>query len=111
MTISAATVATDPQVAELTAQLEAALKRANVAEEQLRRVHAAVRAFKERQLAVQHAASVTAAAAAAAASASARPQAPQEWVAEDPSLDVRFQAFLNGEGDEDAARKWILAED
>lgn len=109
MTISAATVATDPQVAELTAQLEAALKRANVAEEQLRRVHAAVRAFKERQLAAQHAASVTAAA--AAASASARPQAPQEWVAEDPSLDVRFQAFLNGEGDEDAARKWILAED
>lgn len=109
MTISAATVATDPQVAELTAQLETALKRANVAEEQLRRVHAAVRAFKERQLAAQHAASVTAAA--AAASASARPQAPQEWVAEDPSLDVRFQAFLNGEGDEDAARKWILAED
>lgn len=109
MTISAATVATDPQVAELTAQLEAALKRANVAEEQLRRVHAAVRAFKERQLAAQHAASVTAAA--AAASASARRQAPQEWVAEDPSLDVRFQAFLNGEGDEDAARKWILAED
>ena len=109
MTISAATVATDPQVAELTAQLEAALKRANVAEEQLRRVHAAVRAFKERQLAAQHAASVTAAA--AAASASARRQAPQEWVAEDPSLDVRFQAFLNGEGDEDAARKWILADD
>lgn len=110
MTISAATVATDPQVAELTAQLEAALKRANVAEEQLRRVHAAVRAFKERQLAAQHAASVTAAAAAAAAAA--KPQAaPQEWVPEDPSLDVRFQAFLNGEGDEDAARKWILADD
>lgn len=105
MNSSAAILNTDQQIAQLTAQLEAAVHRANVAEEQLRRVHAAVRAFKERQLAAKHAAAVTAAAAAATAPST------HTWGTADPSLDVRFQEFLNGEGDEDAARKWILAED
>jgi len=102
---SAAILHSDQQIAQLTAQLEAALHRANVAEEQLRRVHAAVRAFKGRQLAAKHAAAATA----AAVAATARPT--HTWGTEDPSLDVRFQEFLNGEGDQDAARKWILAED
>lgn len=98
----------EEQIAHLSAQLEAALHRANVAEEQLRRVHAAVRAFKARQLAAKRAAS-------AAAQVPQQPQAPsgmfQPWVAEDPTLDSRFQDFLDGEGEADAARRWILEDD
>ena len=101
---SAAYVDHDQQIAHLHAQLQHALHRANVAEEQLRRVHAAVRAFKERQLAAKHAAHV------AAVTASANVNR-GSWVAEDPSLDIRFQEFLDGESGEDAARKWILADD
>lgn len=92
MNSSAVTVNTDQQIAELTAQLQTALHRANVAEEQLRRVHAAVRAFKQRQLAAKSFAPA------------------QTWAPEDPTMDVRFQEFLDGEGAQDAARKWILAD-
>lgn len=100
----------DYQVADLTAQLAAATQRAHAAEErahiaetQLRRVHAAVRAFKERQLTAQHAA----AAAAFQTTTQANPP-DRSWAVEDPTLDSRFQHFLDGEGDDDAARKWIL---
>ncbi len=107
MNTTAATINADRQIEELTAQLQVALHRANVAEEQLRRVHAAVRAFKERQLAAKHAARV-----AAAKAVSVQRQTPtEEWAPEDPTLDIRFQEFLDGEGDQDAARKWILADD
>jgi len=95
------------QVAHLTAELQAARGRADTAEEQLRRVHAAVRAFKERQLTAQRAQ-------AAAAAATAPVQASglyKDWPAADPSLDDRFQNFLDGEDENDAARKWMLDDD
>lgn len=105
MNPASVTMNADQQIAELTARLEAAKHRADVAEEQLRRVHAAVRAFKERQLAAKHAALV-------AQPLTVSSHAPaQTWIPEDPTLDIRFQEFLDGEGDQDAARKWILADD
>ena len=35
----------------------------------------------------------------------------QAWPVEDPSLDSRFQNFLDGEGEQDAARKWMLEDE
>jgi len=95
-------------VAQLTRELDAARKRADVAEEQLRRVHAAVRAFKQRQLAARQAAVTTAQAKVPVEVATGLYQS---WPAADPSLDDRFQDFLDGQVEEDRARKWMLDED
>ena len=100
--MSFASVDQSDQIAHLIAQLEQAQRRADVAEAQLRRVHAAVRDFKQRQLNAQRD---------AAAAQALRVVPEKSWGTEDPTLDVRFDEFINGEGAEDAARKWILADD
>lgn len=96
------------QIAQLHAELAAARRRADVAEEQLRRVHAAVREFKDRQLAAKKAQAVAAEANMAQEKANGLFRA---WPAADPSLDDRFQDFLDGEEVDDAARKWMLDQD
>lgn len=98
----------EQQIAHLHAQLAVAHRRADVAEQQLRRVHAAVRDFKQRQLAAKQAEAAIAQAKMATQTSTGLFQA---WPAADPSLDDRFQDFLNGEDGDDAARKWMLDED
>ena len=93
------------QIGDLEEQLAAAEHRADTAEEQLRRVHRAVRAFKQRQLAAQQ---ETAAAAFDVGRAKQPAAVERSWGVEDPTLDSRFQHFLDGEGTDDVARKWIL---
>lgn len=108
MSIPVTSHTAEDQIAYLSAQLEAALHRANVAEEQLRRVHAAVRSFKARQLAAKQAASEAERIRRQRLASRGMFQA---WPVEDPSLDSRFQNFLDGEGEQDAARKWMLEDE
>lgn len=93
------------EIARLTAELEHARQRARVAEEQLHRVHRAVRAFKQSQIAARQAA--------AKAAFDETPKSSgvyQSWATTDPSLDDRFQEFLDGGTEPDRARKWMLEE-
>lgn len=98
------------RIEQLEAQLRVAQERAVVAEEQLRRVHVAVRAFKKKQL-ESRAAQVK------AQIISADAQAPQQsdrtglyssWATSDPSLDERLDEYLSNEFEPDRSRDWML---
>lgn len=94
-------------IAQLRLELHQAQERARVAEEQLVRVHAAVRAFKQRQVAAQQSA------AKAVFDSQGEPQSTgimKAWPANDPSLDERFERFLEGSKDHDTSRQWMLDE-
>ena len=97
------TASSAEEIVRLTAELAHARERARVAEEQLQRVHTAVRAFKQSQIASRQAA-------AKAAFEDAPSGIYQPWATSDPSLDDRFQEFLDGGTEQDPARKWMLDE-
>ena len=78
-----------------------------MAEEQLRRVHVAVRAFKDKQLKAR--------AMSAHAAAKQAPAAPssgiyQSWAVNDPSLDERLTSYLESDFEPDRSRDWMLGE-
>jgi hypothetical protein len=91
------------RIARLENELRVARERAAVAEEQLRRVHAAVRTFKEKQLRAR-----TTAIAARAAAAQATLY--QNWGSSDPSLDERLDNYLESDFEPDRSRDWMLQE-
>jgi len=93
------------QIAELQARLQLAEQRARVAEEQLQRVHEAVRAFKQKQMRAR--------AAQAEAAKRASNAAPSNYFdrldTEDPSLDERLSDFLESDFEPDRSRSWMLS--
>lgn len=98
------------RIAELEAKLHHAEERATVAEEQLRRVHVAVRAFKEKQLearAAQLKAQIAANDSAAAEPAD-RASLYSSWATQDPSLDERLDEYLSNDFEPDRSRDWML---
>ena len=93
------------QIAELQARLHVAEQRARVAEEQLQRVHEAVRAFKQKQIRAR-----AAQAEAAKRSSTAAPSSYFDGLeTEDPSLDERLSDFLESEFEPDRSRSWMLS--
>ncbi len=97
------------RIEQLEAELRVAQERAVVAEEQLRRVHLAVRAFKKKQL-ESRAAQVKAQimAAEAAPTQSDRTALYSSWATTDPSLDERLDEYLSNEFEPDRSRDWML---
>ncbi len=93
------------KIARLEHELRIAVERATVAEEQLRRVHVAVRAFKDKQLKAR-----AAAAAQAAAAVPAEPSSGlyRSWAVSDPTLDDRLTNYLESEFEPDRSRDWML---
>ena len=81
-------------IARLQHELRVAQERADVAEEQLRRVHVAVRAFKEKQMQERV--------------SSAHAQKPAAWQDGDPSLDERLDQYLLSDFEPDRSRTWML---
>lgn len=92
------------KIARLEHELRIAVERATVAEEQLRRVHIAVRAFKDKQLKAR------AAAAQAAATPAPEPSSGiyRSWAVNDPTLDERLTSYLESEFEPDRSRDWML---
>jgi len=97
------------KIARLEHEVRTAVERATVAEDQLRRVHIAVRAFKDKQLKAR------AAAAQAPASAPVTTPTPEpssgmfrSWAANDPTLDERLTSYLESEFEPDRSRDWML---
>lgn len=96
------------QIAELHARVVAAEQRATVAEEQLRRVHRAVRAFKHKQTQAR-AAQIKAHSAQAEAQKQAGGSGFYQALADaDPTLDDRLDEFLESDFEPDRARSWML---
>jgi hypothetical protein len=99
------------QIARLENELQIAVARAVVAEEQLHRVHIAVRAFKEKQLQARAAtAQQLAAAKTAEVVESARTDLYGSWAVADPSLDARLDEYLGSDFEPDRSRDWMLSE-
>lgn len=76
-----------------------------MAEEQLVRVHAAVRAFKQRQVEAQRTA---AKAMFETQGATQSTGIMKSWPVNDPSLDERFERFFETSEGHDSSRKWML---
>jgi hypothetical protein len=96
------------RIARLENELRVAQQRAIVAEEQLRRVHAAVRTFKEKQMQARASAIAERAAAARTAVMSSRSGMYQSWESSDPSLDQRLDNYLENDFEPDRSRDWML---
>ena len=90
------------KIARLEHELRIAIERATVAEEQLRRVHVAVRAFKDKQLKAR------AAAAAQPVPAEASSGLYRSWAVSDPTLDDRLTNYLESDFEPDRSRDWML---
>lgn len=101
-------------IARLQAELAQAQKRAVIAEQQLARVYESIRAHKARQMQIyQEQAAVArqeaqAAAAAATAPQQEAPAAEPSWPVVDPTLDERFEEYLDSALQPDKARRWML---
>jgi hypothetical protein len=113
------------KIAHLERELAAANERANVAEEQLRRVHIAVRAFKQSQTNAKSRRDDLIRAARAQAekivreaqqnTAQATTSAGQgsvygSWLVSDPTLDQRLDDYLRSDFEPDRSRDWMLSE-
>lgn len=116
------------RIARLERELAAATARADVAEEQLQRVHIAVRAFKQSQTNAKarrddllRAARANAERIVREAKDRADSQVPSEvrsnpsslynsWAVSDPSLDERLDDYLQSEFEPDRSRDWMLSE-
>lgn len=116
------------RIARLERELAAANARADVAEEQLRRVHIAVRAFKQSQTNAKARRDELLRAARANAERIVRdardqsvqpaPEAkPSEngsvygtWMVSDPGLDERLDDYLQSDFEPDRSRDWMLSE-
>lgn len=119
--------ATALRVAELERELAAATARADVAEEQLQRVHIAVRAFKQSQTNAKARRDELMRSARAQADKIVR-EAKQNvdaqrasvppgsaglygsWLVSDPGLDERLDDYLQSEFEPDRSRDWMLSE-
>lgn len=95
------------RIEQLEARVHAAEQRAALAEEQLRRVHVAVREFKKKQLEAR--------AAQARAQIEEQPGTPTDrteiysaWATSDPSLDDRLDEYLSSGFEPDRSRDWML---
>lgn len=116
------------RVARLEHELAVATDRATVAEEQLKRVHIAVRAFKQSQSNAQarreglmqsarrHAEEIVQKAKTDAEnleSATAVNSASlyNSWLVSDPSLDERLDDYLQSEYEPDRSRDWMLSDE
>jgi cell division septum initiation protein DivIVA len=116
------------RIARLEHELAAATERAAVAEEQLKRVHIAVRAFKQSQTNAQarredliqsartHAEEIvrkakTEAEKLESAPAVNRSSLYNSWLVSDPSLDERLDDYLQSEFEPDKSRDWMLSDD
>lgn len=117
--------ATGLQVARLERELAAAGARADVAEEQLQRVHIAVRAFKQSQTNAKGRRDELLRSARAQAekiireakqNADAQPSTADgasiygTWMVSDPSLDERLDDYLQSDFEPDRSRNWMLNE-
>jgi cell division septum initiation protein DivIVA len=118
---------TSAQIARLERELAAERNRADIAEEQLRRVHIAVRAFKQSQTTAKlrreelmrsaraHAEKIVREAKTeAGATSSSGPAGPSSlyssWLVADPGLDDRLDDYLQSEFEPDRSREWMLSE-
>jgi len=95
------------RIAQLETRLRAAEERATVAEEQLRRVHEAVREFKRKQM---QAAARRANAQVPATEAKPVDKSEQyaTWRDSDPTLDDRLDEYLRSDFEPDRSRDWML---
>ena len=108
------------RVAQLEMQLLEAQERARVAEEQLQRVHVAVRAFKQKQVEAREAHIKAAQHQQAlqqqqqqqqqAQAAADRSSLYSSWATADPSLDNRLDEYLQSDFEPDRSRDWMLRE-
>ena len=106
------------RVAQLEMQLLEAKERARVAEEQLQRVHVAVRAFKQKQVeareahikAAQHQQALQQQQQQQAQAAADRSSLYSSWATADPSLDNRLDEYLQSDFEPDRSRDWMLRE-
>ena len=111
LTVHALTDVKSPaaEIERLERELEAARNRASVAEDQLRRVHTAVRAFKEKQIDARATNTANALATEKAAKVEASPSGIYtSWAVNDPSLDERLDEYLSSEFEPDRSRDWML---
>jgi hypothetical protein len=116
------------RIACLEHELAIATERATVAEEQLKRVHTAVRAFKQSQTNAQarregllvsareHAEAIlqkakTDAQKLESAPAVNRASLYNSWLVSDPSLDARLDDYLQSEFEPDRSRDWMLSDE
>ena len=97
-------VVEDPSVtiARLRSELIVAHERARVAEQQLHRVYVAVRAFKQRQIAARQRTNGR------ANQAPAQDDQSYGWPKIDPTLDERFEEYIESDFEPDRSRSWIL---
>lgn len=111
-------------IARLEREVAAATERANVAEDQLRRVHTAVRAFKQSQTNAKSRRDELVRAARAQAekivheAKQSTAQAPTRagegsiygsWLVSDPTLDERLDDYLRSDFEPDQSREWMLS--
>ncbi len=111
-------------IARLEREVAAATERANVAEDQLRRVHTAVRAFKQSQANAKSRRDELVRAARAQAekivheAKQSTAQAPTRlgegsiygsWLVSDPTLDERLDDYLRSDFEPDQSREWMLS--
>jgi cell division septum initiation protein DivIVA len=116
------------RIARLEHELAVATERAAVAEEQLKRVHIAVRAFKQSQTNAQarredlmqsarkHAQEIVRKAKTEVEKLESAPAAKSaslynSWLVSDPSLDERLDDYLQSEFEPDRSRDWMLSDD
>lgn len=116
------------RIARLEHELAVATERAAVAEEQLKRVHIAVRAFKQSQTnakarreglmqsARKHAEEIvkkakTEAENVGSGAAVNRASLYNSWLVSDPSLDERLDDYLQSDFEPDRSRDWMLSDD
>ena len=114
------------RIARLERELAIATERATVAEEQLKRVHIAVRAFKQSQTNAQarreglmqsarkHAEEIVQKAKKDAENLESAPAVNgaslyNSWLVSDPSLDARLDDYLQSEFEPDQSRDWMLS--
>jgi len=114
------------RIARLEHELAVAIERATVAEEQLKRVHIAVRAFKQSQTNAQarreglmqnarkHAEEIVHKAKTDAENLESAPAVNSaslynSWLVSDPSLDERLDDYLQSEFEPDRSRDWMLS--
>jgi cell division septum initiation protein DivIVA len=116
------------RITRLEHELGIATERATVAEEQLKRVHIAVRAFKQSQTNAQarreglmksarkHAEEIVQKAKKDAENLEAAPVVNRgslynSWLVSDPSLDERLDDYLQSEFEPDRSRDWMLSDE
>jgi cell division septum initiation protein DivIVA len=116
------------RIARLEHEVAIATERATVAEEQLKRVHIAVRAFKQSQTNAQarreglmksarkHAEEIVQKAKKDAENLEAAPVVNRgslynSWLVSDPSLDERLDDYLQSEFEPDRSRDWMLSDE